>query len=483
LSVIRGKKTGQWWNLYNGCLNVKVEIEIKIDVEKEVDYSYDFSILNLDLNRNPILRLFSFCNSLYIPFMETRTIFLVDLDAFFASVEEARNPALKQKPVCIGGNAHERGVVACPNYLARKHGVRTAMPLRSAAVLLKDTDAIFLRGNMKLYSEYSKKVFDILYDFTPDIQPMSLDEAYCDVTECLHLWNRDPETMARAMKERVKKELSITLSVGIASNKVCAKIACDLGKPDGLLLVPTGGEAEFLAPLPVEKLPGVGKKTHEKLLKSGIHTIGDMARTPEDRLMKLFGAVGAHLHRNACGIDRRDVHEPEDEKSISRATTFEADTHDREFIESVLFYLVERCCRTLRRRNVAALTISVFIRFSDFTHRNQQYTRQEATNIEEDVFGEVQKLLPKVLHAGKAVRLVGIGLSNFVPVKGQSDLFGGHPSKHVTLRQTMDTIREKYGYQIITVGRTAELKKRFKETKDGYELHTASQGDHGKSKK
>jgi DNA polymerase-4 len=356
------------------------------------------------------------------------------------------------------------------------------MPLKTAAALLKDTDAIFLRGNMKLYGEYSKKVFDILYDFTPDIQPMSLDEAYCDVSECLHLWNRDPEAMARTMKERVKKELSITLSVGIASNKVCAKIACDMGKPDGLLLVPAGGEAEFLAPLPVEKLPGVGKKTNEKLLRSGVRTIGDLAQMPEERLMKLFGAVGTQLHRNACGIDRRVVHEPDDEKSISRATTFEADTRDREFIESVLFYLVERCCRTLRRRNVGAQTVSVFIRFSDFTHRNQQFTRQVATNIEEEVFADVQKLLPKVLHTEKLVRLVGIGLSNFLPSEMQSDLFGGQSSKLVTLRQTMDAIREKYGYQIITVGRTAELKKRYNETKDGFELHTPLQTNKGKIK-
>ena len=406
--------------------------------------------------------------------MNSRTILLVDLDAFFASVEEARNPELKQKPVCIGGNAHERGVVACPNYIARKYGVKTAMPLKTAARLLRNTGAIFLRGNMKLYGEYSKRVFDILYDFTPDIQPMSLDEAYCDVTECLHLWNNDPEAMARAMKERVKTELSVTLSVGIASNKVCAKIACDLGKPDGLLLVPTGGEAEFLAPLPVERLPGVGKRTHEKLLTSDVRTIGDLARMSEEKLKKLFGAVGAQLHRNACGLDQRVVHEPEDEKSISRATTFDTDTRDREFIESVLFYLVERCCRMLRRREVGATTVSVLIRFSDFTHRNQQFTRQEATNIEEEVFTEVQRLLPEVLDAEKAVRLVGIGLSNFMPAGVQADLFGGQSPKLGTLRQSMDAIREKYGYQIITVGRTAELKKKFKETKDGFELHTSS---------
>jgi DNA polymerase-4 len=406
--------------------------------------------------------------------MDTRTIFLVDLDAFFASVEEARNPDLKNRPVCIGGNAHERGVVACPNYLARKYGVKTAMPLRTAASLLKNTNAVFLRGNIRLYREYSKKVFDILYQFTPDIQPMSLDEAYCDVTECLHLWNDNPEAIAQEMKIRVKKELSLTLSVGIASNKVCAKIASDLGKPDGLILVPAGKEAEFLAPLPVEKLPGVGKRTHERLLKNGIRTIGDLAQIPDNRLIKLLGTVGIQLRRYACGCDQRVVHEPDEEKSISRATTFETDTRDEEFIESVLFYLVERCCRTLRRRNVAAQTISVYVRFSDFTHRNQQCTRREATNIEEDIFADVQRLLPALIRSDKAVRLVGIGLSNFLLSIVQTDLFTGSSSRLVSLRRTMDAIREKYGYQIITVGRTAELKKRYRETRDGFELHTPS---------
>ena len=406
--------------------------------------------------------------------MDTRTIFLVDLDAFFASVEEVRNPELKKRPVCIGGNAHERGVVACPNYMARKYGVKTVMPLKTAALLLKDTNAVFLPGNIHLYREYSQKVFKLLYEFTPDIQPMSLDEAYCDVTECLHLWNNDPEAMARAMKDRVRKELSLTLSVGIASNKVCAKIASDLGKPDGLVLVPAGKEAEFLTPLPVEKLPGVGKRTHEKLLQKGVRTIGDLAQMPEDQLTKLFGTIGFQLHRYARGIDQRVVHEPTEEKSISRATTFETDTRDQEFIESVLFYLVERCCRTLRRRNVAAQTISVYIRFADFTHRNQQCTRQDPTNIEEEIYAEVQRLLPVLLGSGKPVRLCGIGLSNFLPSTMQADLFNGRSSKLVSLRQTMDAIREKYGYQIITVGRTAELKKRYKETKDGFELHTPS---------
>ncbi len=406
--------------------------------------------------------------------MDTRTIFLVDLDAFFASVEETRNPELKNKPVCIGGNVHERGVVACPNYMARKYGVKTAMPLKTAALLLKDTDAVFLRGNIRLYREYSQKVFDLLYEFTPDIQPMSLDEAYCDVTECLHLWNNEPEAMARAVKDRVRKELLLTLSVGIASNKICAKIASDLGKPDGLVLVPAGKEVEFLAPLPVEKLPGVGKRTHEKLLQNGVRTIGDLAQMPEDRLTKLFGTIGFQLHRYARGIDQRVVHEPTEEKSISHATTFETDTRDQEFIESVLFYLVERCCRTLRRRNVAAQTVSVYVRFADFTHRNQQCTRQHATNIEEEIYAEVQRLLPALLRSDKSVRLVGIGLSNFLPSTMQDDLFNGRSSKLISLRKTMDTIREKYGYQIITVGRTAELKKRYKETKDGFELHTPS---------
>ncbi len=392
----------------------------------------------------------------------TRVIFLVDLDAFFASVEEAVNPALKDKPVCIGGNASERGVVSCPNYMARKYGVKTAMPLRTAARLLQGTDAIFLRGNFKLYGEYSEKVFTLVNDFTPDIQQVSLDEAYLDVTECLHFWNNDPVAMARAMKDRIKKELGLTLSVGIASNKVCAKIACDLEKPDGLTVVADGGEAEFLTPLPVERLPGVGKQTLKKMQSLGIRTIGTLARLPVDQIVEMFGAMGQQLHDYANGIDDRILHGPQEEKSISRATTFSTDTDDREFIESVLFYLTEKCCKTLRNKSFAAATVAVTVRFQDFSQQQSQQSRNEPSNIEEELFIDVQNIFQRLWRNDKKVRLVSVNLSHFNPASSQTNLFANQSTKLAILRKTMDDIRAKYGYQIITKGKTAVLQNKFK---------------------
>lgn len=201
-----------------------------------------------------------------------RTILLLDIDCFFASVEMAQHPELRGTPLCIGGRRGDRGIVACPNYEARAYGVKTAMPLRTAGRLLPP-HAVFLPGNHRLYGEYSKRVMTLLDAFTPDVEQVSIDEAYLDVTGCLHLWNHDPLSMAAAIQERIRQECGLTVSIGIASNKVCAKIAASLKKPNGLVAVPSGQEKEFLAPLPVEVIPGVGKKTLPKLHAQGIITI------------------------------------------------------------------------------------------------------------------------------------------------------------------------------------------------------------------
>ncbi len=396
-----------------------------------------------------------------------RVIFLVDLDAFFASVEEALNPSLRGRVVCIGGKGDERGIVSCPNYQARKHGVKTAMPLRTAARLLQGTDPVFLRGNIRLYGEYSKKVFAILEEFTPDIQQVSMDEGYLDVTDCLRYWGSDAIQLARAMKERVRKELGLTLSVGIASNKVCAKIASDLGKPDGLTVVPAGEEARFLAPLPVGRIPGVGKQTLKKCTALGIETIGQLAAVPVDQLTELFGSAGHQLHEYANGIDGRELHGPEEEKSISRAMTFSEDTGDREYVDAVLFHLTERCCRTLRKRSVIAATVSVTMRYKDFTQKQHQHTLPDASNIEEVIFPVVQELSGLLWRAEKEVRLVSVGLTNFLPSGTQATLFSGEDDKRAIVRRTMDAIQQKFGPQSIMKGKTAGLRGKLRPGRDG----------------
>ena len=271
--------------------------------------------------------------------MSQRTIMHVDLDAFFVSVEQASNPELRGKPVVVGGKPGSRGVVATASYEARAFGLHSAMPLSTAVRLCPQ--AIFIEGNYNHYADVSKKFMAILADFSPFLEPMGLDEAYMDVTgfESLH---GSIHQMALKIKQRVKDELGIVASIGIASCKVVAKVASDESKPDGLIEVPPGDEAAFLAPLAIRKLPGVGKKTEQVLMGLGIRTIGQLARMPPNALKSRFGVFGEMLRRHANGMDNSPVTPPGEAKSISRETTFEEDTHDIDFLSATLRYQAEK---------------------------------------------------------------------------------------------------------------------------------------------
>lgn len=402
-----------------------------------------------------------------------RTIFLLDIDCFFASVEMALHPELRGKPLCIGGPRGSRGIVACPNYEARAYGVRTAMPLRTAERLLPP-DAVFMSGNHHVYGEYSERVMNILYDFTPDIEQVSVDEAYMDVTGCLHFHGYDPVRMARAMQERIWKECGLSVSIGIASNKVCAKIAAGLKKPNGLVVVPHGGEKEFLAPLPIEMVPGIGVKTTPKLHAQGIHTVADILNSKSLIRNPQFETswVSRYLTAVANGRDEKVMQYDRVEKSISRDTTFWRDTNDSEFITSTLYYLTERCCKTLRKRNHVASTVTVKVRFADFTTVQKQSTFAGATAHEEDVFGLARKLLRELLPRTRMIRLVGVKVSNLEEAGAQMELGVKNSDKLGRLHSRLDALQEKHGYKSIQWGIAYALKDAFQVDAAGYHLHS-----------
>lgn len=419
------------------------------------------------------------------------TIFHVDIDAFFASVEEALCPALKGKPVVVGGLPNQRGVVSCPNYAARKLGVRTAMPLTRAYALAPD--AVFVRGNYAAYERCSRRFIEILHDFSPVVRAVSLDEAFLDANGCLHFWNHDPSALAAAIKRAVSEELKITVSIGIASNKVCAKVASDYSKkiaaaemekredtgaPNGLLVVPLGREKDFLAPLPVSAIPGIGKRTAETLGALGIRTVDRLANTSVESLKKIFGSVGIYIHEAANGKGERDLSEDErDAKSISRSTTFASDSSDGEFISSVFFCLSEKIGRELRANGQAASTVTVKMRYSDgapllgyrkessmadrrFVTYQKSRTLDRSTNSEFEIASAGFTLFRSLWLEGMKVRLVGIGVTNIRKDYRQSDLFASRKERQEDLLHDVDRIRRKFGYDSVYFGIVDHIESR-----------------------
>ncbi|MFC1941842.1 DNA polymerase IV [Chloroflexota bacterium] len=388
--------------------------------------------------------------------MANRTIIHIDLDSFFVSVEQVLNPELKGKPVVVGGKPDRRGVVATASYEARTFGLRSGMPLVTAARLCPKT--IFIEGNFARYREFSRKFMAILSDFSPFIEPMGIDEAYLDVTgfESIHgsIWQ-----MADKMKQRIQSELGLCASVGIASCKVVAKVASDFSKPDGLIEVPPGEERGFLAPLPVEKLPGVGKKAVKVINGLGVHTIGGLSRTPSDTLKNRLGAAGEILLRFANGIDNRQVLPPGEAKSISRETTFVKDTRDRSFLEATLWAQSEKVGADLRGKGKQASCVTLKLRYTDFTTITRSHTLRENASSNQVIFETGIGLLERALVAEKqAVRLIGIGVSNLVEASRQATMFAPSDLKLEELNKAIDRIRDRYGFGAIQTGRAVLLK-------------------------
>ena len=384
-----------------------------------------------------------------------RTILHVDLDAFYCSVEEIQDPELIGKPFAVGGKPNERGVVASCSYAARAMGVRSAMPMSRALQLCREL--LIVPGRHKLYGEYSESVMEKLRDLTPLVEQISIDEAFLDISDI----REDPARLALDLQADIRVDLQLPSSIGIASNKLVAKIATEVGKksskrknepPFGFTVVPTGDEANFLAPLPADMLWGVGPKTFARLTELGIHTIGDIANWPEKELINLFGENGRDLWHHAQGIDNRPIVTEYETKSVSQETTFNVDVRDEQTLEKTLREQSKDVARQLRKNDLAGKTVKLKIRWSDFTTLSRQTTLPTSTDNEDEIFHAAVKLMKIVRKPNQAVRLIGVGVSGIGAPVRQLSLWdeGGEKSRKV--QEVVDQLQEKYGKGAIHKG-------------------------------
>ena len=376
------------------------------------------------------------------------TILHVDLDAFFAAVEQRDRPELRGRPVIVGGDPRARGVVSAASYEARAFGVHSAMPLRTAAALCPA--GAFLPVDGAKYRRESRRVMEILGRFTPLLEQVSIDEAFLDVAGSEPLFG-PPEAIARRIRAAVRDEVGLTASVGAATTKLVAKIASDLRKPDGLVVVPPGEEAAFLAPLPIRRLWGVGEQTRVVLAEHGVRTIGDLAELPVDVLVRRLGAHGATLHDRARGIDPSPVTGDVAAKSVSHEHTFDVDTTDAEVIERTLLALAEGVASRLRAGGVRASTIAVKVRDSGFNTVTRQRTLPEPTDLADPIFRTALDLVrPEV--RGRRIRLLGVG-AHGLGEPAQMSLFATEDPRRRKAVEAQDEIRRKYGSRALTRAR------------------------------
>ncbi|MCU0522199.1 MAG: DNA polymerase IV [Anaerolineae bacterium] len=380
-----------------------------------------------------------------------RKIIHLDLDAFFCAVEALRDPSLQGKPFAVGGRPEHRGVIASCSYPARVFGVHSAMPTARALQLCPEL--IVVPGNHHEYSTYSHRVIAHLHNLTDLIEQISIDEAFIDVSDL-----RAPaESIAAELQATIMREVRLPSSLGVASNKLVAKIANNVGKkssrggipPMAIKVVQPGGEAAFLAPLPVDELWGVGPKTAAELQALGITTIGDLARLPEADLAARFGKHGHDLVRRARGIDDRPVTSDHEVKSISNETTFAQDIADEAELKRTLCRLAESVGRRLRRAALAGATVRIKLRWSDFTTLTRQVTLPALTDRDDDIYRAAQQLLDDHRPAGKPVRLIGVGVSSLAPPREQLHLWDTTNQKRQRLQLALDEVRDRFGRQAI----------------------------------
>ncbi|HXS26863.1 MAG TPA: DNA polymerase IV [Steroidobacteraceae bacterium] len=372
-----------------------------------------------------------------------RAILHVDMDAFYASVEQHDDPRLAGKPLIVGGTS-ARGVVAAASYEVRRYGVRSAMPMREA--LERCPHAICVRPRMARYQEISRQVFAIFYEVTPLVQGLSLDEAFLDVTAD----PRPAAEIAARIKGRIRETTGLTASVGVASNKLVAKIASDLDKPDGLTVVSPDRVHEFLDGLSVRRLPGLGRKAGERVEALGIATVGELRRAPDARLVPIFGRYAARLRERASGIDDRPVEPDRDERSVSAEDTFERDVSDARVLAAELDRLAERACDRIRARHLAAGCIAVKIRKHDFT----TFTRQRAVappTQDRRIIARIAKELLKCWlaeHRGAKLRLLGVALRGLCPATQLALFEQTRPSADAAV----DAVRLRFGKHALRWG-------------------------------
>jgi len=392
-----------------------------------------------------------------------RKIIHLDLDAFFCSVEELLDPSLKGKAFAVGGSPSGRGVITSASYAARMRGVRSAMPTREALNILPDL--VLVRSGFHHYSEYSNKVMSILRDTSPIVEQVSIDEAFLDVSDM----PQPIGSIAIDLQKRVCQETGLPCSLGCATSRLVAKIANDFGKkqvktgrsPQKITIVEPGKEEEFLAPLDIQALWGVGPKTAAHLRQRGITTIGNLAALSDADLKNYFGQHGESMRRRAKGIDNSPIYsESGDPKSVSNEMTFHDDQDDKEGLLKILHSLSEKVGFRLRKAELAGSVVQIKIRYSDFSTYTRQTSMKECTNLDQEIFNEAQNLFIKHWQSGRPVRLLGVGVTNLDKPHRQLSLWGNDESKKADLTKAVDDLRDRFGKDIIKRADTLKTKKK-----------------------
>lgn len=400
--------------------------------------------------------------------MNERKILHLDLDAFFCSVEELFDPTLVGKAFVVGGNPQGRGVIASASYPARMKGVRSAMPSNRALQLCPDL--LFVRSDHSRYGTWSRKVMDILCDITPLVQQISVDEAFIDVTDL----TSPVESICRELQSRVERETKLPISIGAGTSKMIAKIANNIGKasirngkaPRSIKIIQPGKEAEFLAPLDIQEMWGIGPKTAEKLRSRGFRTIGDIAQADLQELAVFFGTQAQSIKTRALGIDYSRVHSDSDAKSYSNETTFREDSDDIEFLKKTLIYLSDKVAFRLRKDNQAGRVIQIKLRYSDFSTITRQKVLPNHTNVGDEIFENAFDLLLKNLTPGRPVRLLGVALTKLEDPFTQLELFDENPGRKMELALAIDQLKDRFGKEVVfranklVSNKNEDLKKR-----------------------
>lgn len=383
-----------------------------------------------------------------------RKILHVDMDAFYASVEQRNDPTLRGKPLVVGGGSN-RGVVAAASYESRKFGIHSAMPMREA--LRRCPDLIRVAPRMSLYESVSDEIFAIFREFTPLVEGLSLDEAFLDVTDSVALFGSDIE-IAQAIKRRIFESTALTSSIGVASNKLVAKIASDLDKPDGLVVVPVEDIRATLDPLPVRVIPGIGPKTRARLSAKNIETVADLRNAPDRDLEPIFGRFTQKTRDRASGIDARPVEPSRPDKSISAEETFDRDLNEKSEMDRQLLALAEKTASRIRARELVTGTVQVKIRQADFTTFTRQRALRPPGNGTDQMYQIARALLHQWLseHPGAAIRLLGVGGSDLAGAE-QRDLFADDASlRRSPVDATVDSIRDRFGKFSVNRARTLD---------------------------
>ena len=390
----------------------------------------------------------------------------IDMDAFYAAIELRDNPSLVGKPVVVGGSPKGRGVISAASYEARKYGVHSAMSSSHALRLCRDL--VFVKPRMDHYAIVSKQIREIFFQFTSLVEPVAFDEAFLDVSGCERLFG-DAVSIAKQIKEKIKTETGLVASAGVAPNKFLAKVASDLEKPDGLTVVDPNRVQEFLDPLPIKRVWGIGKVTEKKFLLKGVRSVGDLRALTERSMRSEFGINSQHFWNLARGIDSRSVVPDRHAKSISHETTFAHDIHDVEMLRAWILELSDQVARRLRRYDILGRTVNLKIRYSDFRTLSRSSSLRQPSNLSGELSEVAAEVLIRALSPGgestvrSGIRLLGMGVSNLShPVEKQQQLLfdGEEKAKQHRVDQASDDIKDKFG--VHAVRRASSLEKKIK---------------------